>query len=246
MKDLFIPLQYKLLLCGHSLGAGAATLTAVILRSRHPELLADDRITVKAFASPPVLDHKAANACSSFVTTIVNNSDVVTRASLNNVEVLFEVLAAIQGKLIESGLDPVNIQSTAAYLSMLRKGSDGEMIITTEEGFALLDKAQSGVAVDDPNHLYVGGKVILLYRKWQDRKKRKESLEAMRQTAKDNREKFVEAEARKELDPLPVYSVLVDSAAEPLLFIEIDEDMVTDHLTTSYHAMVDGTLKTAS
>lgn len=240
VKDLFLPLQYRLCLCGHSLGAGVAILAGVLLRSQYPELITNDRVRVMAFASPPVLNHKAASACSSFTTTIVNNSDVITRASLNNVEVLLQILSDIQEKLVETGMNPVDMQSTAAYLSKIREGAGGEMLMTKEEGFDVLNQAQKGVSIDDPDHLYVPGKVILLYRKWQDRKKRKEELEAMEKAANEKGEKFSEKEAVKEQDPLPVYCVHTDGIADPLRLIEIDDDMVKDHLCGAYHLMVDG------
>lgn len=240
VKDLFIPLQYRLCLCGHSLGAGAASLTGVLLRSQYPELITRNSLEVWAFACPPVLNHKAASACSSFTTTIVNNSDVVTRASLNNIEILFQVLAEVQVKLVEKGLDPVCMSSTASFLSKLKQGAGGDMIMTIEEGFKILSIAQSDVSVDDPDHLYVPGNVILLYRKWQDRKKRREELEAMKQAAKEKGEKFSEKEAVAKQDPLPVFCVHTDGIAKPLCLIEMDNDMVMDHLCGSYHSMVDG------
>lgn len=162
VKNLFLPLQYRLLLCGHSLGAGAASLTGLLLRSQYTELRANNRLEVIAFACPPVLNHREANACSSFITTIINNSDVITRTSLNNVEVLLQILSKIQVKLVEGGMDPVDIQSTAAYLSKIREGKGGEMLMTAEEGFNLLNQAQDRVSVEDPDHLYVPGKVSCL------------------------------------------------------------------------------------
>ena len=86
---------YRLLLCGHSLGAGAAALAAALLRLRFPQLFptvtADDqgkarqnKVHVYAFAPPPVLDHDSAVAASSYCTTIINNADIIPRCSLVN------------------------------------------------------------------------------------------------------------------------------------------------------------------
>ena len=44
----------------------------------------------------------------------------------------------------------------------------------------------------------------------------------------------------KEQDPLPVYCVHTDGIADPLRLIEMDDDMVKDHLCGAYHLMVDG------
>ena len=62
----------------------------------------------------------------------------------------------------------------------------------------------------------------------------------MKKEAKEKKEKFVEKEAIAKQDPLPVYCVHTDGVANPLCMIEIDDDMVNDHLTGSYHMMVDG------
>lgn len=82
--------------------------------------------------------------------------------------------------------------------------------------------------------------VILLYRKWQDRKKRREEVESMKKAAEKNGEKFSEEEAVKDLPPVPVYCVRTDGIAVPLRLIELDDEMMSDHLTASYHIMVDG------
>eukprot|EP00980_Cylindrotheca_fusiformis_P002183 scaffold499_cov120-Cylindrotheca_fusiformis.AAC.6 len=236
IRDLFIPLEYNITMCGHSLGAGAAGMTAILLRSTYPDLIKRDAIHVKAFASPPIVDHKTALACLSFSTTIVNNSDVITRASLANVEVLLKLLSGIQGKLVESGIDPVDYKSTAAFLSKLREGAGGDMLMTTEEGFETLNKAQADVAVDDPDHLYVPGRVLLIYGKWQDRVKLEEEVE---------KEKATEIEEAAKRD-IPTYCVLSNGITAPLRVIEIDDDMVQDHLIASYKNRINGILKSGS
>jgi hypothetical protein len=244
VKDLFIPLEYKLLLCGHSLGAGAASLTAVLLRSQYPDLIERDAVEVKAFASPPVLDHNSALASLSFITTIVNNSDIVTRCSMANVEVLLVILSGIQEKLVEAGIDPVDYQSTKAFLIKLREGAGGDMLMTTEEGFDALRKAQADVAVDDPDHLYVPGRVLLMYGKWQDKSKYEEEKKA-----KDEAEKEKGTEEEKEESPTPApptFCALTNGITASLRLIEIDDDMVGNHLIASYHERVNALLNAGS
>lgn len=244
VKDLFIPLEYKLLLCGHSLGAGAASLTAVLLRSRYPDLIERDAVEVTAFASPPVLDHNSALASLSFITTIVNNSDIITRCSLANVEVLLKILSGIQEKLVEAGIDPVDYQSTKAFLYKLREGTGGDILMTTEEGFEALGKAQADVAVDDPGHLYVPGRVLLMYGKWQDKVKFEEEKKA-----KEEAEKEKGTEEEKEESPTPerpTFCALTNGLTASLRLIEIDMDLVGDHLIASYQKRVNGFLNAGS
>ena len=74
---------------GHSLGAGTAALTAAIMRQNIPTL------RCVAFATPPCLDFDAAESCASFLTSVVLHDDVVSRASLANVQDLRARLQAI-------------------------------------------------------------------------------------------------------------------------------------------------------
>lgn len=126
--------DYQLLLCGHSLGAGAATLAAVILRSRLPEMTIDaDKVRVFAFAPPPVLDHHSAIMASSFCTSIVNNADIIPRCSLSNLAILLEILRTIYDKLKEKDLAPTGAKSMAAFVQKIKQGLDGDMLMTTKQ-----------------------------------------------------------------------------------------------------------------
>ena len=80
----------RLTVLGHSLGAGTAAIAAVILKEHFPSL------RCVAFATPPCLDLAAGTACATFMTSIVLQDDVVSRASLQNVEELRCRLQAIQ------------------------------------------------------------------------------------------------------------------------------------------------------
>lgn len=71
----------KVTILGHSLGAGTAALAAAIL---HETSIPNLRCV--AFATPPCLDFQGAEACQKFLTSIVLHDDVITRASLANVE----------------------------------------------------------------------------------------------------------------------------------------------------------------
>ncbi|XP_026096622.1 sn1-specific diacylglycerol lipase beta-like [Carassius auratus] len=73
--------EYKLVICGHSLGAGAAALLAVLLRSTHPTL------QCYAFSPPGGLMSKAlADYSKQFVVSVVLGKDLVPRLSIPNME----------------------------------------------------------------------------------------------------------------------------------------------------------------
>ncbi|XP_043085975.1 diacylglycerol lipase-beta [Puntigrus tetrazona] len=73
--------EYKLVIAGHSLGAGAASLLAVLLRSTHPTL------ECYAFSPPGGLMSKAlAHYSKQFVVSVVLGKDLVPRLSIPNME----------------------------------------------------------------------------------------------------------------------------------------------------------------
>jgi hypothetical protein len=154
----------RFVLCGHSLGAGAATLAALILRSRFPEL--DERIQVYAFAPPPVLDHDSAIAAASFCTSVVHNADMIPRCSLSNLAVFVECLRAVHERLAEKGMNPTGPLSTAAFVHQLSQGTNGELLLTASELNETVQQAHDRVALRKPEHLYIPGRVLLVYNPW--------------------------------------------------------------------------------
>ncbi|XP_068100656.1 diacylglycerol lipase-beta [Hyperolius riggenbachi] len=73
--------EYKLVIVGHSLGAGAASLLAIMLRSSFP--------TLKCYAfSPPggLLSKDLAEYSKGFIISIILGKDLVPRLSLPNME----------------------------------------------------------------------------------------------------------------------------------------------------------------
>ncbi|XP_060029265.1 diacylglycerol lipase-beta isoform X2 [Erinaceus europaeus] len=73
--------EYRLVLVGHSLGAGAAALLALMLRDTHPEL------RCYAFSPPRGLLSKSLHEYSkSFVVSLVLGKDVIPRLSMPNLE----------------------------------------------------------------------------------------------------------------------------------------------------------------
>ncbi|KAM9101506.1 sn1-specific diacylglycerol lipase beta isoform X1 [Sarcophilus harrisii] len=73
--------EYQLVLVGHSLGAGAASLLAIMLKNSYPE--------VKCYAfSPPrgLLSKSLSEYSKSFVVSLVLGKDVIPRLSVTNLE----------------------------------------------------------------------------------------------------------------------------------------------------------------
>ena len=213
--------DYRLVLAGHSLGAGAAALLGVLLRSRIPTL---DNLNVYAFASPPIFDHDVALAVSPYVTSVVNNSDIVPRWGLANLTVFLEFLRVISDKLEENGLRPTGPRSTAAFLHKLSMGTKGDLLMTADEVKEAMEAAHEKVELRHPDHLYVPGKVLLMYEHWQD--------EAMSSNGENNKLKRVR--------DLKHYCFVSDGTMTVLRFFELDGyRMLSDHITASYYASIE-------
>lgn len=211
IQEWVIPTGYKVILTGHSLGAGVAALVGILLRDRFASL----DVKVWAFASPPIIDHDGALDCQSYVTTIVNNFDIIPRASLSNVVVLLEFLKYVEQKIEDSGQALPNdfVSATQYVYSVLTKkeetGLDAEEIIKgMEQGF-------EKVKLRDPDHLYVPGRVINMLNK---------------------------DIASGEGDSSPVETTTTTTAqvlsgtSKALRSIELESSLLTDHLSPAYRS----------
>eukprot|EP00579_Thalassiosira_antarctica_P010681 CAMPEP_0201912116 /NCGR_PEP_ID=MMETSP0903-20130614/2870_1 /ASSEMBLY_ACC=CAM_ASM_000552 /TAXON_ID=420261 /ORGANISM="Thalassiosira antarctica, Strain CCMP982" /LENGTH=1009 /DNA_ID=CAMNT_0048447001 /DNA_START=24 /DNA_END=3053 /DNA_ORIENTATION=- len=92
--------DYPLVLCGHSLGAGCASILSLMLRPSFPSL--------QCFAYEPpgcIFDDELSEECSEFITSFVRHDDLVPRLSYHNFETLrdefFNAFARIKVPKIE-------------------------------------------------------------------------------------------------------------------------------------------------
>ncbi|KAG7395576.1 hypothetical protein PHYBOEH_003628 [Phytophthora boehmeriae] len=80
-------LDWKIVVCGHSMGAGVSCILAILLRKLFPN--------TKAFlyATPPLFDPETAEWTKSFATTVVYGDDIVPRLSISNLANLRDEMA---------------------------------------------------------------------------------------------------------------------------------------------------------
>jgi hypothetical protein len=212
--DWVIDAGWRLMLCGHSLGAGAATLTAILLRCRFPKLAEEDndQIQVYAFAPPPVLDHDTAIAVSSFCTSFVHNSDLIPRCSLYNLTVFLECLQRVHQRLVEEEMNPTTAMSTATFLKKLSQGTSGDMLLSPSQLNECIQTAQERIALRKLGHLYIPGRVFLSFNPWEEEGER---------------------------DELTWECVETDGTASVFRNIELDGGrMFTDHVTSAYYEVL--------
>jgi len=79
--------NYRLVIVGHSLGAGTAALLAILL---HDEYSLD--LHCYAFAPPCLLSLDLAAKCKDFITTIILNDDLVPRLCFGSIEDLKKII----------------------------------------------------------------------------------------------------------------------------------------------------------
>ncbi|KAL7671943.1 hypothetical protein ACOME3_006845 [Neoechinorhynchus agilis] len=80
--------EYQFVICGHSLGAGAAVILTMMLRSSELKIEAK----CYAFAAPKSISANLADACRDFVISIVLADDIVSRLSVDSIKLLHERL----------------------------------------------------------------------------------------------------------------------------------------------------------
>lgn len=213
---------YSLLLCGHSLGAGVATLTGMILRSQIPILVDEpDRLQVVAFAPPPVLDHDSAVAASAFTVSLVNQSDLIPRLSLVNLTVFVEFLRTISERLQEAGLAPQCPSSALAFFRKLTQPmstvKEDDLLLSLEEFNLAFSEAEQRVRLRDPDHLFVAGRVYFMA----------EQLET---------DDTVDSRDDDSVSAGKICCLETNGASEHLRRLEVDLfRMIRDHVSTTYH-----------
>ena len=260
VKNLLIPSGYKIVVVGHSLGAGCATIVSLLLRASIPSLRADSnkKLKVWAFASPPVLDLDSSRGCSSFVTTVVNNCDVVPRFNIGPFVVTVRLLRAMHKRLKERNLGMTDLL-LKDWLKKSHKdleeeeGCDDEkdeMLMSMEEYVLAINDAISRSDDHDPDHLYVPGKVLVLYDLWEKEQVfedgRKESAKDYATILKEWVKHLKEEDTLRSIDevdaaknvPMAEEAILSDGTCKALRLIEFDGRLIDDHLASSYRSSI--------
>jgi hypothetical protein len=252
VEEYAVSKGYDVICTGHSLGAGTATLLSVLIRGTYPSLVVPrslaeqsqitdneraaeniQRVRAYSFASPPVLDQASALQCGHYVVSIVNNSDIIPRSSLTNLDVLLTELEAVRSRLRDLGMNPVVggkeacrkpwhiIQSLIALYRKLSEGTDGDLLLELAELQCVLDAAVAEASVGDEDiywneegnhHLLVPGKLLMMYEPWKSTGEESDTANSYR-------------------------AIFTDGRAVMLRGFEVGggASNFSDHLTTSYY-----------
>lgn len=173
-EELIWPAGYRLVLVGHSLGAAGAALVGFLLQQSNKECPFTDlrqNTQVLAYACPPILDYASAKACAPFCTTVVNNSDLIPRASLSNLTISMKALQGVQKKM--AALHKDFLMDVNTWLQLMPSSESGDeqkskkkdaLFMNLEEYLGILSQAADSVLLEDS--LVVPGKVLILYDDW--------------------------------------------------------------------------------
>ena len=82
----------EMVVVGHSLGAGVASIATVALAEQYPELVDNQRLTCSAFACPPSMSLALSNTTTEYITSIVHSDDCICSASIHSFVHLFNEL----------------------------------------------------------------------------------------------------------------------------------------------------------
>jgi hypothetical protein len=246
IEEFLLPVGYKIIVTGHSLGAGVAALVGVLLRARFPQLWEeghdDTALKVVAFASPPILDCDSALGCAPFVTTVVNNADIIPRASLSNLIVLMEFLKTVNTKLEKTGEKPTNIFGVSQFMLNLSQRDD--MVMSVDEVKVGMDQAFDSVELRNPDHLYLPGKVIQMYDLWSKQADEKEdpsidgdlTLESDHPSGNEimaSTDNSTTTEGRTAEG-----AMITDGTSKVLRSIELDSRFLSDHMAPGYRSSI--------
>ena len=101
---------FRVTLVGHSLGAGAAALMALMFKAASVS-----NVTCYAFATPNCVDLALADECSGYVTSVVFRDDIVARFSPESLALLHRELTEFD---LEPALQKVSPQRGACLLML--------------------------------------------------------------------------------------------------------------------------------
>lgn len=76
--------DYRIITCGHSLGAGTASVLAIILKQNF------ENTYCFAYGCPPIFDRKLAKKASSFIVSVAYSYDIICRLSMQSLYSLKE------------------------------------------------------------------------------------------------------------------------------------------------------------
>lgn len=151
--------NFRIVLVGHSLGAGTASLLSILLR-KSPEMRNYlNQLTCYAIACPAVTSLELAVECQTYINTLVCNDDIVCRMSVSNMSRLNQELLSLNWvSLAKQDIKESKAGAMANYLGVKlgeTVSSGGRMVSNTKKLSQVTDysKKASGKLVSGTKSL---------------------------------------------------------------------------------------------
>jgi hypothetical protein len=211
---------YELILTGHSLGAGAATLLNILLHENSREKVDGRTIRCFAYASPPVFAGTVAKQASDACINYIHDTDIVPFLSVDSVRRIFAALHAVEKS---------NLGTWIRVLIMW-----GSTEVITPQTLLRVESA-----LHDPLPAKEGAPELLIPARtnvWMRCKK----LDNPRDVDTNDLVEYIDAKSLVEFiefnHSTPSDFVLVDSTKLARMGISLDPLMVTSHFANEYES----------
>jgi len=165
LQNFFIPQKYKLIVCGHSLGAGVSSLIGIFLKQQLPGL----DMHIYGYGTPPCCSSESSLASQSYITSVINNNDFVPRVTLTNLRTMYKLFMFIDKKLKEEDLSPDSLQAAKNYLADLM-AIDTDTLLTPGELTGFFNKEFDAIKNEslDGIELHVPGRIVSIWNHTKD------------------------------------------------------------------------------
>jgi Lipase (class 3) len=164
VENFFMPNGFRVVLCGHSLGAGVASLLGILWNGICIKRSLKIDLHVFAFGPPPCVSADSCAATKRFITTIVNNNDILPRLSPESLTSLETILVLVDRRLKICSLSPRDMSLARQNVVDILKLSP-KAILTPEDMPKL---SCTCVSVGDGKALIVPGSVLCMWNHTQD------------------------------------------------------------------------------
>jgi len=120
LDNLFLPLGYKIISTGHSLGAGCAQLMAMIFKWE----LGLDNVQCIAFAPPPTLNREATSKTTDFIFSLVAGDDVIPRWNFGVLAANLKILGELDAEMQSTGVTPHEFFERLNFMEKIQEFRD--------------------------------------------------------------------------------------------------------------------------
>ena len=174
VEHLFIPNGIHVMICGHSVGAGIASILGIMMKQKWFSRCAHRQhhdghfpVQVIAFGPPPCLSYNASIASQGYIMSIINNNDCIPRLSMPAMVVLHKLLQLLDNKLKKWTLSPKDWKMAKRYQSEVMR-MNSRLILNGNELKQFWSTVGQQEIMAEQQQYRVPGQIIYLWNHTQD------------------------------------------------------------------------------